>query len=117
MSATMLLIVMILVLLVLGCFMDQLSMMLLTLPIFVPLAHQFGFDMILWGIIILLALEMGFTTPPFGLLLFVMMGVVPGTTLWQASKAALPYIGCHFILITLLILLPDIATWLPRVSQ
>jgi len=117
MSPTVLLLMMIAVVLVLGCFMDQLSMMLLTLPIFVPLAQQFGFDMILWGLIMLLALEMGFTTPPFGLLLFVMMGVVPGTTLWQASKAALPYIACHFILIALLILLPDIATWLPRISK
>ncbi|HEY7610188.1 MAG TPA: TRAP transporter large permease [Alphaproteobacteria bacterium] len=111
------LIVMILVLLVLGCFMDQLSMMLLTLPIFVPLALQLHFDMILWGVIILLALEIGFTTPPFGLLLFVMMGVVPGTTLWQVSKAALPYIACHFILITMMILYPPLATWLPKAMQ
>jgi TRAP-type C4-dicarboxylate transport system permease large subunit len=92
-------------------------MMLLTLPIFVPLAKMLGFDLILWGVIILLALEIGFTTPPFGLLLFVMMGVVPGTTLWQVSKAALPYIGCHFILITMMILYPPLATWLPKAMQ
>ena len=114
---TAMLIVMIAVLLVLGCFMDQLSMMLLTLPIFVPLAKALGFDLILWGVIILLALEIGFTTPPFGLLLFVMMGVVPGTTLWQASKAALPYIACHAILITMMILYPPLATWLPKAMQ
>jgi len=114
---TAMLIVMIVVLLVLGCFMDQLSMMLLTLPVFVPLAQQLGFDMILWGVIMLLALEIGFTTPPFGLLLFVMMGVVPGTTLWQVSKAALPYIGCHFILITMMVLYPPLATWLPKAMQ
>jgi TRAP-type C4-dicarboxylate transport system permease large subunit len=111
------LIMMIAILLVLGAFMDQLSMMLLTLPIFVPLAKALGFDMVLWGVIILLALEIGFTTPPFGLLLFVMMGVVPGTTLWQASKAAMPYIACHFILITMMILYPPLATWLPKAMQ
>lgn len=116
-GATAMLIVMIAVVLMLGCFMDQLSMMLLTLPIFVPLAKALGFDMVLWGVIILLALEIGFTTPPFGLLLFVMMGVVPGTTLWQVSKAALPYIGCHFILITLMVLYPPLATWLPKAMQ
>jgi tripartite ATP-independent transporter DctM subunit len=114
---TAMLIMMIAILLVLGCFMDQLSMMLLTLPIFVPLAKILGFDLILWGVIILLALEMGFTTPPFGLLLFVMMGVVPGTTLWQVSKAAFPYICCHFILITLMILYPPLAIWLPKAMQ
>jgi len=114
---TAMLIMMVAILLVLGCFMDQLSMMLLTLPVFVPLAKLLGFDMILWGVIILLALEIGFTTPPFGLLLFVMMGVVPGTTLWQASKAALPYIGCHFILITMMVLYPPLATWLPKAMQ
>jgi TRAP-type C4-dicarboxylate transport system permease large subunit len=114
---TAMLIMMIAILLVLGAFMDQLSMMLLTLPIFVPLAKALGFDMVLWGVIILLALEIGFTTPPFGLLLFVMMGVVPGTTLWQASKAAMPYIACHFILITMMILYPPLATWLPKAMQ
>jgi tripartite ATP-independent transporter DctM subunit len=114
---TAMLIMMVAIVLVLGCFMDQLSMMLLTLPVFVPLAKALGFDMILWGVIILLALEIGFTTPPFGLLLFVMMGVVPGTTLWQVSKAALPYIGCHAILIAIMILYPPLATWLPKAMQ
>jgi len=90
-------------------------MMLLTLPVFVPLALHLNYDMMLWGVIMLLALEIAFTTPPFGLLLFVMMGVVPGTTLWQASKAALPYIFCHFILIGMMILYPPLATWLPSV--
>src|SRR5690606_25431985 len=63
------------ILLLLGMFMDQLSMMLLTVPIFFPLAQSFGFDPIWFGVIILLALEISFTTPPFGLLLFVMKGV------------------------------------------
>ncbi|MCW5771691.1 MAG: TRAP transporter large permease subunit, partial [Rhodospirillaceae bacterium] len=114
---TAMLIVMIAVVLVLGAFMDQLSMMLLTLPVFVPLAQHLGFDMILWGVVMLLALEIGFTTPPFGLLLFVMMGTVPGTTLWQTSKAALPYIFCHFILIALMVLYPPLTNWLPKVMQ
>jgi len=111
------LIVMIAVLLVLGAFMDQLSMMLLTLPIFVPLAKALGFDMVLRGVVIQLSLEIGFTTPPFGLLLFVMMGVVPGTTLWQVSKAAMPFILCHFILIAMMILYPPLATWLPKAMR
>ena len=68
------------ILLVLGMFMDQLSMMLLTVPIFFPLAAQLDFDLIWFGVIVLLALEISFTTPPFGLLLFVMKGVSPPDT-------------------------------------
>ena len=113
-SATALLLIMIGLLLVLGMFMDQLSMLLLTLPVFLPLANSLGFDLIWFGIILLLALEIGFTTPPFGLLLFVMTGVAPkGTTLVQVSAAALPYICCTLLLVGLIIAFPQIALYLP----
>ncbi len=102
------------VLLVLGMFMDQVSMMLLTVPIFFPLAMTLSFDLIWFALIMLLALEISLTTPPFGLLLFVMMGVAPkGTTLWQVAVAAAPYIGCAFIVLVLLIIFPDLALYLP----
>jgi tripartite ATP-independent transporter DctM subunit len=102
------------VLLVLGMFMDQVSMMLLTVPIFFPLATTLQFDLIWFGLVMLLALEISLTTPPFGLLLFVMMGVAPeGTTLWQVAKAAAPYIGCALIVLVLLIVFPGLATYLP----
>ncbi|WP_116083540.1 TRAP transporter large permease subunit [Tropicimonas sp. IMCC34011] len=108
------LLIMGLILLVLGMFMDQVSMMLVTLPVFVPLANTLGFDMVWWGLIMLLLLEASFTTPPFGLLLFVMHGVSPpGTTLPEVAKAALPYIACSFILIAILLVFPGLATWLP----
>jgi tripartite ATP-independent transporter DctM subunit len=113
-SPTALLLIMIGLLLLLGMFMDQLSMMLLTLPVFLPLAGSLGFDMIWFGIIMLLALEIGFTTPPFGLLLFVMTGVAPkGTTLVEVSAAALPYIACTLLLVALIIVFPQIALYLP----
>ncbi len=114
MDATMMLIAMLLVLLLLGMFMDQVSMMLITLPVFVPIALSLHYDMVWWGLVMLLALEVSFTTPPFGLLLFVMQGVAPaGTRLSEVAYAALPYILCVFLLIGLLILFPDLATWLP----
>ena len=106
------------VLLFLGCFMDQLSMMLLTAPIFFPLAKTLGFDLTWFGIIMLLALEIGYTTPPFGLLLFVMKGVAPaGTSMRDIYLAALPFIGCVLLLIVLIIVFPPIATWLPRLAD
>jgi len=110
--------VMIGVILFLGCFMDQLSMMLLTAPIFFPLAKTLGFDLTWFGLIMLLALEIGYTTPPFGLLLFVMKGVAPpGTTMRDIYLAAMPYIACVILLIGLIIAFPPLATWLPAISH
>jgi len=112
------LLVMIGVILFLGCFMDQLSMMLLTAPIFFPLAKTLGFDLTWFGLIMLLALEIGYTTPPFGLLLFVMKGVSPpGTTMRDIYLAGMPFIACVMLLIGLIILFPPLATWLPAVSH
>jgi len=112
------LLVMIGVIFFLGCFMDQLSMMLLTAPIFFPLAKTLGFDLTWFGLIMLLALEIGYTTPPFGLLLFVMKGVSPpGTTMRDIYLAGMPFIACVMLLIALIIVFPPLATWLPGVSH
>ncbi|MFO1361992.1 MAG: TRAP transporter large permease subunit [Burkholderiales bacterium] len=112
------LLVMIGIIFFLGCFMDQLSMMLLTAPIFFPLAKTLGFDLAWFGLIMLLALEIGYTTPPFGLLLFVMKGVAPpGTTMREVYLAGAPFIACVLLLIALIIAFPPLATWLPRVSH
>ncbi len=110
--------IMIGVILFLGCFMDQLSMMLLTAPIFFPLAKTLGFDLTWFGLIMLLALEVGYTTPPFGLLLFVMKGVAPPeTTMQDIYKAAIPFIACVMLLIGMILVFPPIATWLPKLSH
>lgn len=106
------------ILLILGMFMDQLSMMLLTVPIFFPLALTLEFDLIWFAVITLLALEISFTTPPFGLLLFVMKGVSPpDTTMRDIYIAALPFIGCSILLVGLMIVWPGIALWLPSLGQ
>lgn len=108
------LLIMFAVLLLLGMFMEQISMMLLTVPIFFPLAQSLGFDPIWFGLIMLLALEISFTTPPFGLLLFVMKGVAPkGTTMKTIYTSAFPFIGCSLLLVALLIAFPQLALWLP----
>ncbi len=102
------------VLLILGMFMEQISMMLLTVPIFFPLALSLGFDPIWFALIMLLALEISFTTPPFGLLLFVMKGVAPkDTTMREIYLSAIPFILCSLVLVALLIRWPGLATWLP----
>jgi tripartite ATP-independent transporter DctM subunit len=117
-TATAMLLIMFGILLILGAFMDQLSMMLLTVPIFFPLAAQYGFDPIWFGVIILLALEISFTTPPFGLLLFVMQGVAPpGTKFSEICLAAIPFMLCAIAVVALLIAFPGVATWLPSLGQ
>jgi tripartite ATP-independent transporter DctM subunit len=108
------LMIMFAVLLLLGMFMEQISIMLLTVPIFFPLAQSLGFDLVWFALIMLLSLEISFTTPPFGLLLFVMKGVAPpGTTMREIYTSAFPFIGCSLVLVALLIAFPDLALWLP----
>ncbi|ARD70009.2 Large permease component (TRAP transporter) BbdB3 (plasmid) [Aminobacter sp. MSH1] len=105
---------MLVVMVLLGMFMDQISMMLITIPIFIPIANTLGFDMVWFGIIMLLSLEVSLLTPPFGLALFVMLGVAPsGTTLGEIIAASLPYTACIFALIALVIVWPELATALP----
>ena len=114
-SPTVILIAMFLLLLIMGMFMDQVSIMLLTVPIFFPLAQTLGFDLIWFGIVVLLSLEISGVTPPFGLGLFVMLGVAPkGTTLGDVSKAVLPFVGCDILCFVLLTIFPSIALFLPN---
>ncbi len=103
------------VLLVLGMFMDQISILLITIPVFFPLANALGFDIVWFGVVVLLALEMSLTTPPFGLLLFLMLGVAPkGTTLPQVALAATPYLVSDALLLVVLIAFPAVALYLPQ---
>jgi TRAP-type mannitol/chloroaromatic compound transport system permease large subunit len=92
--------------------------MLITVPIFFPLAQSYGFDLIWFGVIVLLALEISFTTPPFGLLLFVMRGVAPpGTTMVDICKSAIPFMACAFLLVALLIWEPRLALFLGALGR
>ncbi|WP_142848589.1 TRAP transporter large permease [Telmatospirillum sp. J64-1] len=111
---TVVLLAMFAVLLLLGMFMDPVSMMLISVPVFFPLALTFGVDPAWFAIFMLLALEMSQTTPPFGLLLYIMLGVSPkGTTLYQVATAALPYLFCDAVLVGLILAFPMLVLWLP----
>ena len=113
-SPIVMLLAMFTVLLVLGMFVDQISQMMLTIPLFLPLAKSLGFDPVWFGIVIILALEISTVTPPFGLLLFVMMGVAPpNTTFSEVVVSGLPYILCAFVMLGLLVAFPEIVLFLP----
>jgi len=104
--------VMIAILVVMGCFMDQISMMLLTFPFFMPLANTLNMDLVWLGVILLISLQIGLLTPPFGLLLFVMKGVAPPhITMRQVWAAALPYTVIVFGVLMLVVFVPSVATF------
>ncbi len=108
------LLIMFAVLLFLGMFMDPVSMILITTPIFFPLARTMGIDPLWFGLFVLVCLEMSQTTPPFGLLLYVMLGVAPaGTTLRRVAIAAAPYLCCDALLLVLIFAFPALVTYLP----
>ncbi len=108
-------VLMMLVLLFLGAFMDQVSMLLLTLPFFMPLAQSLGIDMLWLMVLMLIVMEISLLTPPFGLLLYVMKGVAPPhINLGVIIYSALPFIVIELFVLALLIWLPELATWLPE---
>lgn len=114
----MLVLCMLLVLLVLGCFADQISMIMITLPFFMPIVATMGLDPIWIGVLFLIAMEISFLTPPFGLLLIVMQGVAPpGITLTQVYKAALPFLLLQFVVLALVVSVPWLATGLPALRH
>ena len=113
-----LLLSMLVVLLVLGAFMDQVSMIMITLPFFIPLAQSAGIDLLWFGVLMLVVMEISFTTPPFGLLIFVMKGVAPPEiSLAQVYRAAIPFILLALGVLALLIAFPGLTTWLPNLIR
>ncbi len=115
-SPIMLVIVMQLVILILGTFLSLVPIMMITLPIFIPIVSTLGFDPIWFGIIMLINLEMAGTTPPFGLLLYVMRGVAPpGTTMGDVVRAGLPFLLCDLAAIILCFVFPVLVLWLPGI--
>jgi tripartite ATP-independent transporter DctM subunit len=107
-------IMMMFILMILGTFMEQVSMMMVTIPIFLPVITGLGYDSIWFAILMLLNLEMAMSTPPFGMLLFVMKGAASEeTTLGQICLAAMPFLVCDLIVMIILIAFPDLILFLP----
>src|SRR5215475_3832557 len=99
------------VLLILGFFIDQTSIMMITLPFYMPLLRNMGVDLIWFGILYLLCMQIGLLTPPFGLLLFVLKGVAPpGITIGMIYRAAIPYVWLTMLMMALIFVIPAIVT-------
>jgi C4-dicarboxylate transporter, DctM subunit len=98
---------------ILGCLMDSLGMILLTVPVFFPVIVAVGYDAIWFGIILVMMIELGLITPPVGMNAFVVKGVAPHIPLGQIFIGTVPFIAAFVAGVALIIIWPDIALWLP----
>jgi tripartite ATP-independent transporter DctM subunit len=107
---------MMLLLIFLGIFVDQVSMMLITLPVFMPIVQRLDIDLIWFGVLYLICMQLGLLLPPHGLLLMTMKGVAPKeVTMAHIFRAVVPYVAMSLVLLVIIIMVPAIATWLPNV--
>jgi len=96
-----------------GFFMDSMALIVVTIPIFFPLVMRLGFDPIWFGVIIVLVAEMGVITPPVGVNVFVIKGIATDIPLHTIFRGVFPFLGALFLLTILIVLFPQIATYLP----
>jgi TRAP-type C4-dicarboxylate transport system permease large subunit len=99
--------------LILGCFMETLSMMITTIPIIAPVMFALGFDPVWFGIVIVILIEMALITPPVGLNLYVVQSLRRSGTLNDVIAGSLPFVAIMLLMIALLAVFPGLAMWLP----
>lgn len=107
---------MMLLLIFLGLFVEQVSMMMITLPIYMPLVQKYGVDPVWFGVMFLICMQLGLLLPPHGLLLMTMKGVSPPEVrMSHIFRAVVPYLVMSIVLLALVFYIPAIAVWLPSV--
>lgn len=106
-------VVLCLIYVVLGFFMDGVSIMLLTIPLVYPIVAALGFDPLWFGVVLVILIELGLITPPIGLNLFILRGIDPDIEFSSIVRGAVPFAVIMALMIVLLVVLPDIALWLP----
>jgi tripartite ATP-independent transporter DctM subunit len=106
---------MMLLLVFLGVFVEQVSMMMITLPIFMPVVQQLGVDPVWFGVMFLICMQLGLLMPPHGLLLMTMKGVAPPqVTMMHIFRAVTPFLLISIVVLVLVFFVPAVATWLPN---
>jgi len=106
---------MMLFLIFLGVFVDQVSMMLITLPIFMPIVQTLGVDLVWFGVMFLICMQLGLLLPPHGLLLMTMKGVAPPqVTMAHIFRGVVPYVAMSIAVLAFVFFVPAVAVWLPK---
>ena len=96
-----------------GCIIDSIGMMVITVPLFLPIVEAVGIDPVLFGIMVVIFIEIGLITPPIGLNLFVIHSLDPDGQLLPIIKGAVPFVIIMILMAVLLWIFPAIALWLP----
>ena len=117
-SSWMILVAMQLILFTLGMFIDPIGIMMITLPVFLPLSQELGFDLIWFGVLFTINMELAFISPPFGMNLFYMKGVVPDSiSMGDIYRSVLPFMALEVLGLMLVILFPQLVLWLPNLMM
>jgi tripartite ATP-independent transporter DctM subunit len=114
MSGVAVMVMIILGYILLGCFLEGIGMVLITVPVFQPIIVKFGYDPVWFAIIVVIMVEVGLIHPPVGMNLFVIQAQAPDVKIGAIYRGIVPFLIAPFILIVMLFLFPDIALWLPR---
>ena len=99
---------------IIGCFLEGIGMVLITVPVFLPLVVKFGYDPIWFSIIVVIVVELGLIHPPVGMNLFVIQAQAPDVKLTAIYRGIIPFLIAPFLLIALLLIFPELALWLPK---
>jgi C4-dicarboxylate transporter, DctM subunit len=101
------------ILIIMGCLLDPMAIMVITLPILFPIVTNLGFDPVWFGIVVTINVEIGMITPPVGLNLFILKGAVKEVNLGDIIAGAIPFVALMCIGLALIMVFPQLATWLP----
>jgi C4-dicarboxylate transporter DctM subunit len=104
-------------LVVLGCFLDSYSIIVLTVPLLAPMMITLGYDLVWFGVLVTICVETGLITPPFGINLFILDGVLGGGHIEEVARGAVPYLVVLLLLIVLVACVPQLALWLPALMR
>ncbi len=114
-SPTAVLFLMMIFYVILGCFLEAFGMLLITVPVFLPVVVQLGFDPVWFGIMLVIVIELGLIHPPVGMNIFVMQAQLPDVPVTKIYQGILPFLPAPILLLVLMVLFPDIAMWLVQV--
>lgn len=106
--------IMVAIYVVLGCFLESISMMLITIPVFFPIVISLGYDPVWFGILVVVASEIGLITPPIGINLFVIKSMAPDVRIQEIFRGIIPFIAADIVRIAVIVLLPGLVLWLPK---
>jgi C4-dicarboxylate transporter DctM subunit len=112
-SKWMIMIVINIILIIMGCLLDPMAILVISLPIFFPIVKALGFDPVWFGIIVTINVEIGMITPPVGLNLFILKGAIPGVTMKDIVRGSLPFVLILALGLVVVMAFPWLATWLP----